>query len=151
KQVGQLGSNLLNNLDPYRTPTNAVQQAAAQSARTLGGYQAGLNAATAQANAAGSAAAPHAALPAAPAAVMAKAAQLGKAETVNLGGYIAEQAGPVTFGNPVAQADAASMLDNFNAYQDPVTQQRVDATMAAYHDQSGRQAAQMQAQAARNK
>src|SRR5690606_23769352 len=27
KQVGQLGSNLLNNLDPYRTPTNAVQQA----------------------------------------------------------------------------------------------------------------------------
>jgi hypothetical protein len=179
-QVGQLGSNLLNNIDQYKTPANALQQQAATAAQNLGGYQQGLNAATAQANAIGGAAAPQAALPSAPTAALARsqgydaalidpkaiamaqaaqlgpaaqaeAARLGAAKTVNLGGYSAAQAGPVTFDNPVAQAQAASMLDGFEKYQNPATQQLVDATMAAYDDQSGRQAAQMQAAAAKNK
>jgi hypothetical protein len=177
-QVGQLG-NTLNNIDQYKTPTNALQQQAATSAQNLGGYQPALNAASAQANAIGGQAAPQAGLPTAPTvaqagsqgynaslidpssismaqaaqmgpAAQAEAARLGKAQQANLSGYNAAQAGPVTFDNPVAQANAASMLDNFSAYQNPATQQLVDATLAQYDDQSGRQKAAMQGQAAKN-
>jgi hypothetical protein len=148
-QVGKLGSNLLDNIDQYKTPANSLQQQATTSAQNLGGYQAGLNASTAQANAVGGAATPQASLPNAPALSVAQAAQLGNAQTVNLGGYNAAQAGPVTFDNPVAQANAASVLDNFDAYKSPATEGLVNATLANYDDQSGRAAAQMKAQGAK--
>jgi hypothetical protein len=145
KQVGQLGSNLLNNIDQYKTPTNAVQQAAAQNAQNLGGYQEGLTQSSKMATGMAGQQAAQAQLH------QAQAAQLGKAQAVHLGGYNAAQAGPVTFDSPVAQAEAQSLLTNFADYQNPAKQQLADATLAQYDDQTGRQAAQMQAAAAKNK
>lgn len=200
-QVGQLANNTLANIDAYKTPANAVQQAAQQAALNLGGVgQDGLAQSSAAAANLANQAAPTASLPGMPNAQgytaqnvadvagpqvanlgpanlaaaqgysantldpasvaqaqaamaqagqvgpaaqaalhQAQAAQLGDAQSVNLGGYDA------------AQAQAASMLDNFAAYQNPATQSLVDATMAAYDDQAGRQQAAFQAQAAKNK
>lgn len=125
------GLDLLSNPGKYQTPTNALQTQAATSAGLLGnqpGYGASNNLATQAANA---------------------AAPQVQAQSVKLGGYTAAQSAPVKFDNPVAQAEAASLLDNFAAYMNPATAGLVDATLANYDDQSGRAAAQMKAQGAK--
>lgn len=82
------------------------------------------------------------------------AANAGNAAQVNLQGYQAQgytaaQAGPVNLSQNVADMQAQSLLSNFNSYLNPTTGALVDATLANFDDQAGRQQAAMSAQAAK--
>lgn len=80
-----------------------------------------------------------------------QAGTLGPANTYTAQGYTAAQAAPINLDNNIERVQAASLLDNFQAYLNPTTQALVDSTLANYDDQAGRQRAAMNAQAAMNK
>jgi hypothetical protein len=145
--------------DPYAfvTPPNSLQTAAYQNAAS------GLFGANDLYGQAASGA--NAVLNSAPTAVQAGQTQAGLA---NLGN--AAQATPQYAGGPVAanaatagtaaqtatpdlgnaaQAQAASLLDNLQAYQNPYTQQVVDSTLADFDNQAGINQAKMMADGAR--
>lgn len=64
-------------------------------------------------------------------------------------GYTAERAGPIELAALAGSANAQSMLDNFDRYLNPATQQLVDTTLAGYDDNAARVRAQMEADAAK--
>lgn len=77
------------------------------------------------------------------------AGTLGPANSYQAQGYTAAQAGPVNLSQNVADMQAQSLLSNFNSYLNPTTGALVDATLANFDDQAGRQQAAMSAQAAK--
>lgn len=80
------------------------------------------------------------------------APQLGDANTVDLRGYDANQVGDVGqyLNGNVERAQAASLLDNFDAYHNPATGALVDTTLANYDDYAGRQQAAYERMGAAN-
>lgn len=78
------------------------------------------------------------------------APRLGQAGQVNLQGYDATQIGDISryLNGNVERVNAASVLDNFDAYLNPATERLVNATLANYDDYAGRQQAQYAAQGA---
>lgn len=84
-----------------------------------------------------------------------QAPQLGQAAQANLGGYQAgtlgnaAQAAGASIPANATQAQAASLLDNLQAYQNPATQNLVDTTLSSMDNNAARVRAAQQAQFAR--
>lgn len=68
----------------------------------------------------------------------------------NAQGYNAVSAAPVNLKGQVGQAQAQSVLDNFQNYYNPATQQLVDTTLAGFDDNAMRVKALMDAEAAKS-
>lgn len=152
--LGDLGANIAANPYAYTAAQNPLQTQAYKAAQNLGGWQGLLGNANSLAAAAGTAGPNTYQSPTLADAVTFGGASSGPAaqataqgyNVANLGnaqGYNAPQLGPA------AQAQAASLLDNFNAYLNPATQSLVDTTLSDYDADASRQRAAQQAAAAR--
>jgi hypothetical protein len=154
-QIGQLGGAAQATAQGYQAP--ALGSAAQVTAPVLGNAAqsqwAGLGPA-AQVNAPNLGDAAQASASLSGNAAQAQAANAGTAQGVNLQGYQAGTLGNAAQANApslgsAAQAQAASLLDNFQAYQNPATQNLVSTTLAGMDDNAARVRAAQQAQASR--
>lgn len=159
--VGGIGAQIKADPYAYSNPANGLQMMGFENAGKLGGWQGTL------ANSSSLAARTADAGPNLATGIGYTAPQL--ADAVTFGGASAGPAAQATaqgynianLGNaqgynapqlgPAAQAQSASLLDNFAAYADPVTGELVDKNLAVFDDGGARARNAMELQAAKNK
>ncbi|MGE5721431.1 MAG: hypothetical protein ACM3YM_03140 [Sphingomonadales bacterium] len=143
----------------FVAPASVLQQQAFAGAANLGAAQPAISDAISMAKTAAASPAPSYDAPTLGPAAQARITQwnapsLGPAQQARISTYDAPNlrdaalVDPVTLA-PAHEAQAASLLDNFNRYMDPTTQALVDTTLANYDASTGRQAAALAAQQAR--
>lgn len=119
--TGQIDDFMAMDPTQFVAPTSALQQAAFDKVGTLGAGTPHIDAASGYA---------------------ASAANAGPS-SVSYGGYTAPKLGKAKTAQSAELGDAAQLLEFMQQYQNPYTEQVIDATLADYDEYSGRQRAQM--------